>query len=107
MAATNTDWTALQQAEDMAYFKADLCCYSPESYSLEEKKEICDDMLATSQAIDDAMRADFEQLPPKLRAKLLDMLCESGCMTPEFWKEVLLGEMPDYPDQIACEGALS
>ena len=29
-------WTALRQAEDMAYFKADLCCYSPESYSLEE-----------------------------------------------------------------------
>jgi hypothetical protein len=23
MSATNTDWTALQQAEDMAYFKAD------------------------------------------------------------------------------------
>ena len=31
MSATNTDWTALQQAEDMAYFKADLCCFSPES----------------------------------------------------------------------------
>ena len=28
-------WTELQQAEDMAYFKADLCCYSPKSYSLE------------------------------------------------------------------------
>ncbi len=28
---SNTDLTALQQAEDMAYFKADLCCYSPES----------------------------------------------------------------------------
>ncbi len=27
MSATNTDWTALQQAEDMAYFRADLCCY--------------------------------------------------------------------------------
>ncbi len=24
--ASDTDWTALQQAEDMAYFKADLCC---------------------------------------------------------------------------------
>lgn len=28
----------LAQAEDMAYFRADLCLYSPESYSLEEKK---------------------------------------------------------------------
>ena len=29
----------LTQAEDMAYFRADLCLYSPESYSLDEKKE--------------------------------------------------------------------
>ena len=48
MSATNTDWTALQQAEDMAYFKADFCCYSPESYSLEEKKEICNDSATRS-----------------------------------------------------------
>lgn len=44
----------------MAYFKADLCCYSPESYSLEMKKEICSDMISTSKAMLDAMRADFE-----------------------------------------------
>ncbi|MBR3327565.1 MAG: hypothetical protein IKG22_09630 [Atopobiaceae bacterium] len=61
MSATNTDWTALQQAEDMAYFKADLCCYSPERYSLEEKREICNDMISTSKAMLDAMREDFEQ----------------------------------------------
>ena len=72
--ASDTDWTALQQAEDMAYFKADLGCYSPESYSLEEKKEICNDMISTSKAMLDAMRADFEQLPPEARSKLLDML---------------------------------
>jgi hypothetical protein len=48
-------WTALQQAEDMAYFKADLCCYSPESYSLDEKKAICNDMISTSKAVLDAM----------------------------------------------------
>lgn len=41
-------WAELQQAEDMAYFKADLCCYSPESYSLDEKKEICIDMTSLS-----------------------------------------------------------
>ena len=79
---TNTDWTALQQAEDMAYFKADLCCYSPESYSLEEKKGICNDMISTSKAMLDAMRADFEQLPPEAHSKLLDMLCQSGSKAP-------------------------
>ena len=51
--------TGLTQAEDMAYFRADLCLYSPESYSMDEKKEICNDMMATSKAVLDAMREDF------------------------------------------------
>lgn len=91
--ASDTDWTALQQAEDMAYFKADLCCYSPESYTLEEeKKEICNDMMTTSKALLDAMRTDFEQMPPEARSKLLDMLCQSGVESPEWWWDVLVGE---------------
>ena len=90
--ASDTDWTALQQAEDMAYFKADLCCYSPESYALEEKKEICNDMMTTSKALLDAMRADFEQLPPEFRSKLLGMLCQSKVESPEWWWDVLVGE---------------
>lgn len=105
MSATNTDWTALQQAEDMAYFRADLCLYSPESYTLEEKRDICNKMLETSQAIDDAIRADFESLSPELRVKLLDMLCASGCMTPEWWRETLLGQVPDSPGGLIMQGA--
>ena len=49
-------------------------------------------MLATSQAIDDAMKADFESLPPELRVKLLDMLCEPGVESPEWWWDILVGE---------------
>ena len=85
-------WTELQQAEDMAYFRADLCLYSPESYSLEEKKEICNDMISTSKAVLDAMRADFELLPADVRSKLLDMLCQSGVESPDWWWDVLVGE---------------
>lgn len=77
-----TKMTELTQAEDMAFFRTDLCLYSPESYSLEEKKEICNDMFKTSKAIQDAMREDFEQLSPDARAKLLDMLCASGVESP-------------------------
>ena len=40
--------TELAQAEDMAYFRSDLCLYSPESYSREEKKEICNDSATRS-----------------------------------------------------------
>ena len=92
MSATNIDWTALRQAEDMAYFKADLCCYSPESYSLEEKRDICNDMISTSKAVLDAMRADFGQLPTDARSKLLDCSAQSGVGSPEWWRDVLVGE---------------
>ena len=74
--------TELSQAEDMAYFRADFCLYSPESYTLEEKRDICNDMMATSKAVLDAMREDFEQMPPDARAMLSDMLCASGVESP-------------------------
>ena len=83
--------TELTQAEDMAYFRADLCLYSPESYTLDEKKEICNDMMSTSKAMLDAMREDIESMPPELRSKLLDMLCESGVESPQWWWDVLVG----------------
>ena len=86
------EWTELQQAEDMAYVRADLCCYSPESYTLDEKRAICNDMIITSKAVLDAMRADFEQLPADARSRLLDMLCQSGVESPEWWWDVLVGE---------------
>ena len=85
-------WEELRQDEEMAYFRADLCLSSPESYSLEEKKDICNGMMDTSKAMLDAMRADFESMPPELRSKLLDMLCQSGVESPEWWWDVLVGE---------------
>ena len=88
----DTEWTALQRAEDMAYFKADICLYSPESYALEEKGDICNEMISASRAVLDAMRADFEAHPPELRARLLDALCASGIETPKWWCDVLVGK---------------
>ncbi len=95
----------LIEDETMAYFRADVCLGSPESFSLDEKREICEQMESTSKAIEDAMKADFESLPPEFRVKLLDMLCSSGCELEEFWKDLLLGEMPDSPAQLVGEDA--
>ena len=85
-------WEELRQEEDMAYFRADLCMSSPESYSLDEKRDICNGMITSSKAMLDAMREDFEQLPPELRNRLLDMLCQSGVESPQWWWDVLVGE---------------
>ena len=76
----------------MAYFRADLCISSPESYSLDEKRDICNGMITSSKAMLDAMREDFEQLPPELRSRLLDMLCQSGVESSQWWWDVLVGE---------------
>ena len=99
---SNTDWAALQQAEDMAYFRAEACLLSPGSYSLEEKKAICDGIDSITDEIDAALKADFESLPPEFRVKLLDMLCASGCMTPEWWSETLVGKMPGSHDDLVA-----
>ena len=94
---TDKEWNDLLQEHDPAYFKANVCLGSPQSFSLDEKKRICDEMQANTAAVDAALKADFESLPPAAQSKLLDMLCASGCMTPEWWKETLFGKMPESP----------
>ena len=56
---TNADWNHLREEHEIAYLRADICLGSPQSYSLEEKRQICEDMDASTKAIDAAMRADF------------------------------------------------
>jgi hypothetical protein len=55
-------------------------------------------MESTSKAIEDAMRKDFENLPPEFRMKLLDMLCQSGVETPEWWRDVLVSKNHSLTD---------
>ena len=38
------------------------------------------------------MKKDFESLPPDARVRLLDMLCQSGVESPEWWWDILVGE---------------
>lgn len=92
--------TKLCEENELAFFRADVCLGSPESFSLEEKAAICEDMEATNNAIEDAIRADFNELPPEFQDKLLDMLCSSGCMTAEWWRETLLGKVPSSVDEL-------
>ena len=79
----DTKWEELRQEEELAYFRADVCLYSPESYTLDEKKAICNDMVATSQATLAAMREDFQGYPPEIQERLLGMLSMSGVESPQ------------------------
>lgn len=93
-------YSKLIEDNELAFLRADVCLGSPESFSLEEKAAICEDMDATNKVIEDAIREDFNALPPEFQGKLFDMLCASGCMTPEWWKETLFCTMPDSPDEL-------
>ncbi len=91
----NTNWNQMIEDHEITFLRGDICLGSPQSYSMEEKRQICADMEASTAAIDAALKADFESLSPEAQSMLLDMLCASGCMTPEFWKETLIGKIPD------------
>ena len=99
----NTDWSALAERHEIAFLHADICLGSPESYSLDEKRQICEDMEASTAEIDAAMRADFEALPDHAKKRLLDMLGAPGTPEREWWEAILLdfGSIPDAPPEKA------
>lgn len=86
------DWKALTEEEEVAYFKAELVGISPQSYSLEERKQISEDMDETSAAIEDAMREDFAKLDEVAQTLLLDKLGASGYRDREWWRRMLMDE---------------
>ena len=57
---TETAWKDIQEKHEMAYFKGQLATEFPESYSIEEMREISDGMFASTAEVDAMLRADFE-----------------------------------------------
>ena len=93
-----TDWKKLKEEEALAYFRAKLVEISPESYTLDERKQISKDMDASSAAIEDAMREDFAKLDEVTQTKLLDMLGASGTRDRDWWYRVLM-DGPKHRDE--------
>ncbi len=87
---TTSNWNRLLQEHQMAYFRGDLATSSLQSYDFEEKKSISEAMDASTAAIDAAMRADFEQMPPTMQLRMFDPLGASGTETRGWWERILL-----------------
>ena len=96
----STNWNALREEHEIAYLRADICPGSPQSFSLEDKKNICADMEASTAKIDAAMRNDFQQMPPLAQAKMLDLLQKADPKHFDWWLEVLAGKTPDSLEEI-------
>jgi hypothetical protein len=90
---TNID--ELTQNEAVAYLKADLWLNDPDNYSLDEKREICEEMAATSKAIEEAMRKGFSELPSEGQDAMLNLLQKADPNHFDWWMETLVGKTPD------------
>ena len=87
-----TNWNALFQAEDMAYFRSDLFLESPESFTKEEAFEIPKDMIRATKAILDAYRAEFQQWPECERVAFFEELKRDDPEGFDWWFDILLGD---------------
>ena len=86
---TNDQWQELAAEHELAFFRANVCLGSLQFFSFEEKRQICEDMDASTKAVDAALRADYWSLPAEVRGKLLDLLGASDCETRQWWEDLL------------------
>ena len=94
---TDTQWNNLIQEHEMAYFRGELATSSPESYGVDEMREISAAMDESTAEVDAAIRAEFNALPPYAQARMLELLAGADPGNMEFWKETLDLKMPDAP----------
>lgn len=85
----NEQWGRMIENHEIAYLRSDLATSSPQSYSLDEMREISEGMDASTAGIDAALRADFWSMPAEARNRMLDLLGASGCETRAWWEELL------------------
>jgi hypothetical protein len=97
---TEQQWNQLREEHEIAYLRGDLATSSPESYTIEEMKAISDGMFESTAKIDAALRADFESMPSEAQNKMLDLLQIADPEHLDWWKETLLGKIPDSPSEI-------
>ncbi len=81
---------AMCELEDYAHFQADLVEMSPESFTLDELREILGNMIRSKVALEDSMREHFATLGEVEQTRLLDMLGTSGCKDREWWYRMLM-----------------
>jgi len=71
---TNAQWAKLMEEHGIAYLRGDLATSSPQSYTIDEKRRICEQMEASTSEVDAALRADFWSMPAAARSRMLDLL---------------------------------
>ena len=92
---TDSQWNVIVERHELAYFCADVCLGSPESFSLDEKREICETMAESTAEVDAAMKNDFRSWSPTAQARMLDLLQQADPCHFDWWLSLLVDEIPD------------
>lgn len=82
----------LLEAENIAHLRGEIALLSPRSYTLEEKRQIVEDMDQTTADIEEFMREDFRRLDEADQTKLLDLLGTFGQESREWWRRLLMDD---------------
>ena len=97
---TEAEWNAIMEEHELAYLRGDIATSSPESYSIEEMREISAGMDESTAKVDATIREDFNALPPEAQARMLELLAGADPGNMAFWNELLGLDMPDVPPNI-------
>ena len=89
----------LLEAESIAHLRGEIAPLSPQSYTLEEKQQIIEDMDRTTADIERFMREDFRRLDEVAQTKLLDLLGASGQESREWWRAILMDDSENQSQQ--------
>ena len=92
---------ALLNAQDMAFFRGQLFQESPESFTLEEQKQVINDMILTTQALYNAYREDFAEWPESERIDFFEDLRINYPKGFDWWFDILLGDGDPVFDHIS------
>ena len=87
---TSTDWQKLYEDHEIAYLRGDLATSSPQSYTIDEMREISEAMDASTTEVEAAMRADFAAMPPELQSRMLGLLQKVDPENFAWWQNLLL-----------------
>lgn len=75
--------------QELALLRADLAVSSPESYTFEEMRQISAELDSATEALDEAVRKDFQSLSQEEQRAMLMFLEELGGQEDGFWLELL------------------
>ena len=93
-------WQDLYERHEMAYFRGQIATSSPQSYSIDEMHEISDGMESSTREVEQALRSDFQSMPPQTQVRMLDLLQQADPSNYDWWIHILVGEMPTSPEQL-------